>query len=81
MLGDLARRETIEQVRCAVLTLPTAYREAVVLCDLGDASYEEAASGAGLSGGDGPVALEPGSGDAGEVGGVAPGGVRGACHV
>src|SRR5580692_8164547 len=43
LLGDLTRRETIEQVRCAVLSLPPAYREVVVLCDLGDASYEEAA--------------------------------------
>jgi RNA polymerase sigma-70 factor, ECF subfamily len=43
VLGDLTRRETVEQVRCAVLTLPAAYREAVVLCDLEDASYEEAA--------------------------------------
>jgi RNA polymerase sigma-70 factor, ECF subfamily len=43
LLGDLTRRETIEQVRCAVLSLPPAYRETVVLCDLGDASYEEAA--------------------------------------
>jgi RNA polymerase sigma-70 factor (ECF subfamily) len=44
LLGDLTRRETIEQVRCAVLSLPPVYRETVVLCDLGDASYEEAAA-------------------------------------
>jgi RNA polymerase sigma-70 factor (ECF subfamily) len=43
LLDDLTRRETIEQVRCAVLSLPPVYREAVVLCDLSDASYEEAA--------------------------------------
>jgi RNA polymerase sigma-70 factor (ECF subfamily) len=43
ILGDLTRRETIEQVRCAVLSLPAVYREAVVLCDLQDTSYEEAA--------------------------------------
>ena len=42
ILDDLARRETIENVRRAVLSLPTAYREAVVLCDLQDTSYEEA---------------------------------------
>ncbi len=41
--GELARRETIEQVRRAVLALPHAYREAVVLCDLQQMSYEEAA--------------------------------------
>jgi RNA polymerase sigma-70 factor (ECF subfamily) len=43
LLDDLTRRETIEHVRRAVLSLPPVYREAVVLCDLGDASYEEAA--------------------------------------
>ena len=44
VLDDLTRRETVEQVRRAVLSLPTAYREAVVLCDLENASYEEAAA-------------------------------------
>jgi RNA polymerase sigma-70 factor (ECF subfamily) len=43
VLGDLTRRETIEQVRRAVSSLPPAYREAVVLCDLQDLSYGEAA--------------------------------------
>ena len=43
-LGDLTRRETIEQVRRAVLSLPAVYREVVVLCDLQDLSYEDAAS-------------------------------------
>jgi RNA polymerase sigma-70 factor (ECF subfamily) len=42
-LGDLTRRETIEQVRRAVSSLPAVYREAVVLCDLQDLSYDEAA--------------------------------------
>ena len=44
LLGDLTRRETIEQVRRAVLSLPGPFREVVVLCDLGEASYEEAAA-------------------------------------
>ncbi|MGA2713207.1 MAG: RNA polymerase sigma factor [Bryobacteraceae bacterium] len=44
LLDDLTRRETIERVRRAVLSLPPAYREAVVLCDLESASYEEAAA-------------------------------------
>ena len=44
LLGDLTRRETIDQVRRAVLSLPGAFREVVVLCDLGEASYEEAAA-------------------------------------
>jgi RNA polymerase sigma-70 factor (ECF subfamily) len=40
---DFARNETIEQVREAVLNLPEHYREVVVLCDLQETSYEEAA--------------------------------------
>jgi RNA polymerase sigma-70 factor (ECF subfamily) len=43
ILDDLTRRETIEGVRRAVLSLPPVYREAVVLCDIHDTSYEEAA--------------------------------------
>jgi RNA polymerase sigma-70 factor, ECF subfamily len=43
VLGDLTRRESIDEVRRAVLSLPAAYREAVVLCELGEASYEDAA--------------------------------------
>jgi RNA polymerase sigma-70 factor (ECF subfamily) len=44
VLEDLTRREAIEQVRRAVVSLPPGYREAVVLCDLENASYEEAAA-------------------------------------
>ena len=40
---DLLRREEIGRVRRAVLALPPVYREAVVLCDLQEMSYEEAA--------------------------------------
>ena len=40
---DFTRSEIIEQVRRAVVSLPPVYREAVVLCDLENASYEEAA--------------------------------------
>ncbi len=47
LLGDLTRRESIDQVRRAVLSLPPVYREAVVLCELGDASYEDAAAALG----------------------------------
>ena len=43
VLDDLTRRESIENVRRAVLSLPLVYREAVVLCDLQDTSYEDAA--------------------------------------
>jgi len=44
LLEDLTRRESVEQVRQAVLSLPPAFREVVVLCDLQDSSYEEAAA-------------------------------------
>jgi RNA polymerase sigma-70 factor, ECF subfamily len=43
LLEDLTRRETVEHVRRAVLSLPPLYREVVALCDLEGASYEEAA--------------------------------------
>jgi len=41
---EFATRETISRVRNAVATLPENYREIVVLCDLEEMSYEEAAS-------------------------------------
>jgi RNA polymerase sigma-70 factor (ECF subfamily) len=47
-LGDLTRAETIESVRQAVLNLPPNYREAVVLCDLQEVSYAEAAGVLGV---------------------------------
>lgn len=43
LLDELARREKIESVRQAVLALPARYREVVVLCDLHEMSYVEAA--------------------------------------
>jgi RNA polymerase sigma-70 factor (ECF subfamily) len=43
LLENLTRRESIEQVRQAVLSLPPVFREVVVLCDLQDSSYEDAA--------------------------------------
>jgi RNA polymerase sigma-70 factor (ECF subfamily) len=43
-LGDLTRGETIESVRHAVLALPTNFREVVVLCDLHEMSYVDAAA-------------------------------------
>ncbi len=41
------RRERVEQVRDAVLSLPPEFREAVVLCELEELSYEEAAAKSG----------------------------------
>jgi len=46
---EMARRETIRSVRQAILSLPEHYREAVVLCDLNEMSYEETASVLGCS--------------------------------
>lgn len=48
ILGRLTREEAIGAVRQAVLTLPHAYREAVVLCDLEEVSYAEAAQLLGI---------------------------------
>jgi RNA polymerase sigma-70 factor, ECF subfamily len=41
--GDLThdRKMEIEDVRKAILTLPLKYREAIILCDLQEKSYEE----------------------------------------
>jgi RNA polymerase sigma-70 factor, ECF subfamily len=44
---EFASRETIGRVRQAVRTLPENYREVVVLCELEEMSYEEAASALG----------------------------------
>jgi RNA polymerase sigma-70 factor, ECF subfamily len=44
---EFATRETIGRVRQAVATLPENYREIVILCDLEEMSYEEAASALG----------------------------------
>jgi RNA polymerase sigma factor (sigma-70 family) len=41
---EFLSRETVERVRRAVGQLPESYREAVVLCDLEEMSYEEAAA-------------------------------------
>jgi RNA polymerase sigma-70 factor (ECF subfamily) len=41
---DLSRAEAVERVRAAIATLPAAYREAVVLCELNDLDYATAAA-------------------------------------
>lgn len=48
-LGDLTQRELIESVRSAVLSLPVHYREVVVLCDLNEMSYADAAGALGCA--------------------------------
>ena len=42
-LEDLTRREGVEALRRAVLALPRRYREVVVLCDLEELDYADAA--------------------------------------
>lgn len=44
---DIAAIETTSRVRQAIETLPENYREVVVLCELHEMSYEEAASALG----------------------------------
>ncbi len=43
VLADLTRREGIESLRRAVLALPRRYREVVLLCDLEEVDYADAA--------------------------------------
>jgi RNA polymerase sigma-70 factor, ECF subfamily len=47
--GDLAQSERLEMLRKAVLALPPAYREVVVLCDLHERDYAEAATALGCA--------------------------------
>jgi RNA polymerase sigma-70 factor, ECF subfamily len=49
IFGELAQNERIETLRKAVLALPPAYREVVVLCDLHERDYAEAASALGCA--------------------------------
>lgn len=48
-LGDLTQAEEIEALRRAVLSLPMRYREAVVLCDLHEMPYADAAEALGCA--------------------------------
>lgn len=43
VFDDLSRAETVEVVRTAVRALPEAYREVVILCELQEMPYAEAA--------------------------------------
>ncbi|MGB7762010.1 MAG: sigma-70 family RNA polymerase sigma factor [Bryobacteraceae bacterium] len=46
-LADLAARERVQALRRAVSSLPRRYREVVVLCDLEEVDYAEAAAALG----------------------------------
>jgi RNA polymerase sigma-70 factor (ECF subfamily) len=48
-LDDLTRAEQVESLRRAILTLPIRYREVVVLCDLQEMSYADAAEAVGCA--------------------------------
>jgi RNA polymerase sigma-70 factor (ECF subfamily) len=48
-LAELTRHELIESVQQAVLALPAHYREVVVLCELHEMSYAEAATTLGCA--------------------------------
>ena len=44
VLDSLSREETIKAIRAAVASLPAPYREVVVLCELQETSYADAAT-------------------------------------
>jgi RNA polymerase sigma-70 factor (ECF subfamily) len=44
VLGELVRVEGIDALKKAIRTLPRAYREVVVLCDIEEIDYEDAAA-------------------------------------
>ena len=46
---DLSRQRDVRDLRRAILTLPPRYREIVVLCDLQDVSYADAAQAIGCA--------------------------------
>ena len=48
-LDDLTRGETIQSLRDSILALPPHYREVIVLCELHEMSYLEAASVVGCA--------------------------------
>jgi len=48
-VGDIARRRHVDALRRAVVALPVRYREAVVLCDLHELSYADAAAAIGCA--------------------------------
>ena len=49
LLGDLTRNEMLEALRASILALPAHYREVLVLCELHEMSYAEAASVVGCA--------------------------------
>jgi RNA polymerase sigma-70 factor (ECF subfamily) len=48
-LGEIANGQRLEALRRAILSLPLRYREVVVLCDLEEISYADAATALGCA--------------------------------
>jgi|SRR5687768_381325 len=48
-LGDLTRAERLDALQRALVSLPLRYREVVVLCDLQEVSYADAAAAIGCA--------------------------------
>jgi RNA polymerase sigma-70 factor (ECF subfamily) len=49
VLAELTQQERIDGLRRAILTLPASYREVVVLCELHEMSYAQAAEALGCA--------------------------------
>jgi RNA polymerase sigma-70 factor (ECF subfamily) len=47
--ATLERRQTLQRLRRAILSLPRRYREVIVLCDLQDVSYSDASTALGCA--------------------------------
>ena len=47
--AEFEHRDALQQLRCAILSLPSRYREVVVLCDLEGIPYEAAAASIGCA--------------------------------
>ena len=49
VVSDIVRDQAVQSLRRAILSLPVGYREVVVLCDLHELSYAEAARALGCA--------------------------------
>ena len=49
LAGQVIRQEKLAEIRAGIASLPDHYREVIVLCDLGELSYAEAASRLGCA--------------------------------
>jgi RNA polymerase sigma-70 factor (ECF subfamily) len=49
VIGTLERRQALQQLRRAILSLPRRHREVIIMCDLQDVSYSDAAAALGCA--------------------------------